>query len=295
MAMVAAAAVAAAAATRVEGPVAVQSASLELGEGYGTCELEDAAVVIVTEEGIGRCYYYPYVSEEEANQYFSSTSWRLTCRIMFSWQNGAFINEIRQGGLHRMAMKTIRRTAMRFNVCGKVFTMCNTLGLCSYHFVNAETAYVSFSCEECASWMLDDGCKLPSEKLFENIEYDRSQRRFRGLIDWSPTSFCADQLWEYEMIFDESFTCIVGGQVRHYTPDVSDRESNQQVMHYVHPLSGTDAHELRYSRWHENDGSSSSLGLPTDMHVGDAVECDNQSLHNSQADAPMPKLLGGVT
>lgn len=122
--------------------------------------------------------------------------------------------------------------------------------------VDTSTAYISYSSAKCASWRLDDGSQLPNEKYFENIEYDRKERRFRALIDWSPTSFCGDQLWEYDIVFDEAFTCVLKGEVRHYTPDLSDRDSSQQVLYFKCPSTCTDPFTLRYSRYLDDDASS---------------------------------------
>merc|ERR1711871_1058331 len=133
-----------------------KNASLQCVTGFGTCSLDDASAVIVTEEGIGWCYYYPYVSVEEADSYFHSLAWRCYSRIMFSWQNGAFVRELKRGGLHRLPFETIRRAARRFNVSGKVFVQFDTLGLASYHFKDARTAFISYESEKCACWLLDD-------------------------------------------------------------------------------------------------------------------------------------------
>jgi len=91
------------------GPVAVE-ASLEREHGYGTCELAEASIVIVTEEGIGMCFYYPYASRAEADVYFNSWRWRVTSRIMFKCHKGTITEELCTGGLG-MAYKTIRKAA----------------------------------------------------------------------------------------------------------------------------------------------------------------------------------------
>lgn len=259
--------------------------------------------MIVTEEGIGRCFYYPYRFEKQALKRFNSVSWKFCTRIMFEWENGAFVKELRQGGLTLMPLKTIRRAVMRFNVCRKVFTQFDTLGLCSYHFLDDKNAYISYASSQCASWCLDDGNSLPREKYFRNISYSRSQRRFQGLVDWSPTSFCGDQLWEYEMVFDEAFSSIVDGQVRHYTPEVSDRDSNEQVLYYRAPQSDpappSDAaakevrysieNVLRYSRWRRKDDSAAdSDNAPRSFPgalPGVLQDAESGALHGTLQDA----------
>lgn len=272
--------VAVAVASRVEGKIAVKNASLKRAKGFGTCSLDDAAAVIVTEEGIGFCYYYPYESVEEADKYFNAVAWRCYSRIMFSWHNGAFVRELRHGGLHYLPFETIRRSARRFNINGKVFVRLDTLGLASLHFVNARTAYISFESDKCAAWFLDDGSPLPKEKYFTNTSYDRRERRFQGLVDWSPTSFCGDQLFEYNMVFDEEFSSIIDGKLIHYTPLYSDRSSTQQVLHFKGTPDDGTPNVLRYMRWHGEcpDYASDSSSLAGDMCSMADVRLDEELL-----------------
>merc|ERR1712136_533886 len=59
----------------VEGPA--MGASLQKRSGFGTCERDESSVIIVTEEGTGWCYYYPYATREDADKYFRARSWRI--------------------------------------------------------------------------------------------------------------------------------------------------------------------------------------------------------------------------
>jgi len=164
-----------------------------------------------------------------------------------------------------MAYRTIRRAAKKYNVSNKAFVNVRTgqFGMASYHFVNEEKAYVSFAHELCSMWRLDDGSPMPSKKFFEEVSYDRQQRIFRGVVDWKPTSFCGDQRWEHEMVFDEDFEAIIDGYVHHFTPDVSDRHSKEQVLYYK-GIPDDSANVLRYGRFNSH-GDSSSTASPVDM------------------------------
>mmetsp|Transcript_42862 Transcript_42862/g.118508 ORF Transcript_42862/g.118508 Transcript_42862/m.118508 type:complete len:690 (-) Transcript_42862:77-2146(-) len=87
-------------------------ASLRLRSGFGTCPRDEASIIIVTEEGSGSCWYYPYATRGQAEAYFKARSWRLTSRIMFSCNNGVIGEELCQGGL-ALPFSTIRNAAQR--------------------------------------------------------------------------------------------------------------------------------------------------------------------------------------
>jgi len=87
-----------------------RDAKLRPRTGSGTCQHQDASWIIVTEEGTGLCYYYPYASQEIAESYFDGRLWRITSRILFSSRNGVIEEEIRQGG-PPAAYNTIRKAA----------------------------------------------------------------------------------------------------------------------------------------------------------------------------------------
>mmetsp|Transcript_107429 Transcript_107429/g.288606 ORF Transcript_107429/g.288606 Transcript_107429/m.288606 type:complete len:258 (-) Transcript_107429:24-797(-) len=74
-------------------------ARLHAKTGFGTCTRMNARAVIVTEEGSGRCFYYCYATQAEADSYFNAISWMPISRIMFNARDGVVGAEIRQGGL----------------------------------------------------------------------------------------------------------------------------------------------------------------------------------------------------
>jgi hypothetical protein len=105
---------------------------------------------------------------------------------------------------------------------GNTFIQCTILGLASYHFVSAEGegedhVYISYENEQCSAWPpLDDGSPVPYRVPFINTSYDSETRTFRGKIPWMEvygTSWQGNSEWNYEIIFDTRFTCVVGGSV----------------------------------------------------------------------------------
>jgi hypothetical protein len=87
-----------------------RNARLRLRKGFGTCSLRDACYIIVTEEGTGNCYYYPYATKELAERYFDSKLWKFTSRILYQSLNGVISQEERPGG-PPIAYNTIRLAA----------------------------------------------------------------------------------------------------------------------------------------------------------------------------------------
>eukprot|EP00929_Paragymnodinium_shiwhaense_P009593 TRINITY_DN113805_c0_g1_i1.p1 TRINITY_DN113805_c0_g1~~TRINITY_DN113805_c0_g1_i1.p1 ORF type:complete len:706 (-),score=201.11 TRINITY_DN113805_c0_g1_i1:229-2346(-) len=87
--------------------------------GFGTCALEDAMFLVITEEGIGFCYYYAYERQEEAERYFNATTWLPVSRLMFcyngkhSGDDAPVLEELRKAG-PPMAHNTIRLAAQAF-------------------------------------------------------------------------------------------------------------------------------------------------------------------------------------
>jgi len=89
------------------------------GDTSNTCDLADASFLIVTEEGSGHCYYYPYDTKDEAMADFGS--WYCS-RLLFEAVEGEIcqtltpgddVKEIKQGGFAH-PYNTIRRAAARF-------------------------------------------------------------------------------------------------------------------------------------------------------------------------------------
>jgi hypothetical protein len=118
-------------------------------------------------------------------------------------------------------------------VWGNVFCQAFKVGLASYHFVPPTAdeeqmgrVYISYENPATSEWPpLDNGQPIPAKVYFHNISFPNATT-FRGSILWEQdygTPWQGMIRWEYEMIFDEEFTCIVGGTVMSYsvhTPEV---------------------------------------------------------------------------
>merc|ERR1712096_304780 len=53
--------------------------------------------------------------------------------------------------------------------------------------------------------------------FFTNTSYDAASMTFRGVIDWhAGADWCVagEQQWTYEIVFDDSFNCIIGVEVK---------------------------------------------------------------------------------
>ncbi len=105
---------------------------------------------------------------------------------------------------------------------GNVFIQAHKVGLASYHFVSVagqgeEGVYISYEHEQCSAWpSLDDGSPVPYRVPFANISYDAETRTFTGKIPWMEvygTTWNGCREWNYVMVFDSQFTCIVSGNV----------------------------------------------------------------------------------
>mmetsp|Transcript_11154 Transcript_11154/g.30825 ORF Transcript_11154/g.30825 Transcript_11154/m.30825 type:complete len:590 (-) Transcript_11154:232-2001(-) len=83
--------------------------------GFGTCERDEASVIIVTEELSGWCFYYCYATRAEAEVYFRARMWRICSRIMFRCRGGAIVEELCRGG-PSWAWGTIRKAAWTLQI-----------------------------------------------------------------------------------------------------------------------------------------------------------------------------------
>ena len=106
---------------------------------------------------------------------------------------------------------------------GNTFIQASTIGQASYHFVDPNDengAYISYESEQTLYWgSLDDGSPLPPRVPFRNITFDESARIFRGVIAWKEdygTTWNGAIRWEYEMVFDSTFSTIESGGVRNF-------------------------------------------------------------------------------
>ena len=113
---------------------------------------------------------------------------------------------------------------------GNTFYQSFLFGLASYHFKSSSSsnsnndnnnnthhydAYISYENPNTSVWgSLDDGSPIPSKIKFHNIEWDESNRIFRGSILWFEdygTTWKGKEKWSYEMKFDSSYMFIVSG------------------------------------------------------------------------------------
>jgi hypothetical protein len=112
---------------------------------------------------------------------------------------------------------------------GNTFCQGFCVGLASYHFLATagsneggdealnHKAYISYENPLTAMWPnLDDGSPIPARVPFRDIEWDESNRVFRGNICWLEdygTTWQGQRKWSYEMKFDSSFIFILSGTV----------------------------------------------------------------------------------
>jgi hypothetical protein len=82
-------------------------ASVEvIKSGHGTCPLNQAKAFVVTEEGTGSCYIYPYKNTQTASD--ASSSW-FSCHIVYDMKG----NEVRAGGVG-FAQHTCRKNGLNW-------------------------------------------------------------------------------------------------------------------------------------------------------------------------------------
>ena len=116
-------------------------------------------------------------------------------------------------------------------IWGNVFCQGFKVGLASYHFIppaegeDMGTAYISYENPATSEWPpLDNGQPIPAKVKFHNISFPNATT-FRGQILWQQdygTPWQGMVRWEYEMIFDEKFTCIIGGSVTSFNADTPE-------------------------------------------------------------------------
>jgi hypothetical protein len=103
---------------------------------------------------------------------------------------------------------------------GNTFCQGFRVGLASYHFVGppSSSSYISYENPLTSQWPpLDDGSPIPSRVSFRAIEWDKTDRIFRGDICWQEdygTTWQGCRKWMYEMKFDSTYSFIVSGSVR---------------------------------------------------------------------------------
>ncbi|CAE7554092.1 unnamed protein product [Symbiodinium sp. CCMP2592] len=115
------------------------------------------------------------------------------------------LSRMQTGGREHPALETI---------WGQVYVQAGGgLGFASYHFHQGE-CYISYERANDNTFpKLDDGSQPPAKKYFEEVAYDPDTRCFRGVIDWSPSSWQGDEKWVYNMVFSADLDSIVAGTV----------------------------------------------------------------------------------
>merc|ERR1712232_455014 len=107
---------------------AMPTCKLQRRAGFGTCELEDAMFMIITEEGVGNCFYYAYERQADAESYFGVATWLPISRLLFMYngrqtdREAPALEELRKGG-PPMAHNTIRRAAQALAVLASPATV----------------------------------------------------------------------------------------------------------------------------------------------------------------------------
>jgi hypothetical protein len=79
----------------------------------------------------------------------------------------------------------------------------------SYHF-DKEESYISFL-SNAAQKKLDNGDPLPDKQPISSFVFTPENRTFRGTVDWSPTTFEDNTIWDLEIVFSEDFLTFETG------------------------------------------------------------------------------------
>jgi len=140
---------------------------------------------------------------------------------------------------------------------GNTFCQQFRVGLASYHFESTRpgdidnanrtngpaaaaegcTAYISYEHPDTAHWPpLDNGMPVPDRIYFHDVSFP-TPYTFRGTIKWAEdtgTTWGGMAKWEYVMVFDSQYTCIVNGHVLSYTSD--DNELPRELSRYGETL-----------------------------------------------------------
>jgi len=125
---------------------------------------------------------------------------------------------------------------------GCIFVQSGCLGLASYHFDAEDDCYISYS-NVPDTWRLSDGSPPPSKKTWAEARYDPKTYTFHGVIEWDPP-FGSDVRWDYEIVFLEDFTAIVGGRVLS-----TSSGGSTTTISYNSPWEDNWEQSLAYVRW----------------------------------------------
>ncbi|KAL3788080.1 hypothetical protein HJC23_008142 [Cyclotella cryptica] len=161
--------------------------------------------------------------------------WITNTAVRFQWKRicmslGRVLNVVRMKPIQFVYQKvttdlendiTLGPTYHARTLWGNTFCQAFTVGLASYHFVQADCdtegyqAYISYENPLTSQWPnLDNGEAIPSCVPFRNIQWNEVSRTFRGDILWMEdfgTTWTGDSKWSYEMTFDPSFRFVISG------------------------------------------------------------------------------------
>eukprot|EP00403_Amphidinium_massartii_P041112 CAMPEP_0178450564 /NCGR_PEP_ID=MMETSP0689_2-20121128/43192_1 /TAXON_ID=160604 /ORGANISM="Amphidinium massartii, Strain CS-259" /LENGTH=408 /DNA_ID=CAMNT_0020076039 /DNA_START=20 /DNA_END=1243 /DNA_ORIENTATION=- len=127
-------------------------------------------------------------------------------------------------------------------IYGCIFVQSGRLGQASYHFDSEDDCYISYA-QAPRSWKLDDGNCPPAKKAWCEPRYDPKLYTFTGVVHWDPP-FQGDVRWDYEVVFAEDLTGVVGGKV------VSTSNSGEQsTTPFSAPWDHSWNRGLAYLRW----------------------------------------------
>jgi len=151
----------------------------------------------------------------------------------------------------RHGVPNFRHAVPNWPTTSQVFAHHLGVGAASYHF-NLEEPYISYE-NAPENWKLDDGSELPAKKKFTNWSYDGDARKFCAEIRWEPVTFYGENLWVYEMVFNENFTEIESGECKRYltegymyTTTFSSQE-DRETLHYTSQKSFSPCHATKRS------------------------------------------------
>lgn len=120
---------------------------------------------------------------------------------------------------------------------GNTFCQKYRVGAASYHFLPSNNnddeqqqqqqqryeAYISYEHPSTSEWCcLGDGSPIPDRVPFHNVEWDETNRTFRGTIKWSEdygSAWHGCREWRYEMTFSLSYTFVASGTCDVYGED----------------------------------------------------------------------------
>lgn len=125
---------------------------------------------------------------------------------------------------------------------GNIFIQFLAVGVASYHFISSngtglDGAYISYEHHRCSVWPpLDNGSPIPARVPFVEVSFDADTRTFRGRIPWFDrycTTWQGSKLWDYEIVFDSEFICIISGKVNSVIAD----DSEHNMYHFGETLN----------------------------------------------------------